>query len=48
MPQLHIATYSLVDTFEIGRDTGMQVRELFRDPFVFNRDLDRVVVTLID
>ncbi len=48
MPQMHIATYSLAETFDIGRDTGTQVSKLYKDPFIFNGELDRVVITLTD
>jgi len=48
MPQMHIATYSLAETFDIGRDTGTQVSKLYKDPFIFNGDLDKVVITLTD
>jgi arylsulfatase len=48
MPQMHIATYSLAETFDVGRDTGTQVSDLYTDPFEFNGDLDRVVITVSD
>ena len=48
MPQMHIATYSLAETFDIGRDTGTQVSKLYKDPFIFSGDLDKVVITLTD
>lgn len=48
MPQMHISTYSLAETFDVGRDTGTQVSKLYTDPFPFNGALDRVVVTLTD
>jgi arylsulfatase len=48
MPQMHISTYSLAETFDIGRDTGTQVSKLYKDPFAFNGDLDKVVITLTD
>ena len=48
MPQMHIATYSLAETFDIGRDTGTQVSKLYKGPFIFNGDLDRVIITLTD
>jgi len=46
MPQMHISTYSLAETFDIGRDTGTQVSKMYSDPFVFNGKLDRVIVTV--
>jgi len=48
MPQMHISTYSLAETFDIGRDTGTQVSDLYNDPFVFDGELDRVVFNLSD
>jgi arylsulfatase len=48
MPRMHISTYSLAETFDVGRDTGTQVSKLYTDPFPFNGALDKVVVTLTD
>ena len=48
MPQMHISTYSLAETFDIGRDTGTQVSKLYADPFPFRGALDRVVIRLTD
>ena len=48
MPQMHIATYSLAETFDVGRDTGTQVSKRYDDPFVFSGDLDRVVIELTE
>jgi arylsulfatase len=48
MPQMHISTYSLAETFDIGRDTGTQVSKLYTDPFPFVGELDRVFITLTD
>jgi arylsulfatase len=49
MPQMHISTYSLAETFDIGRDTGTQVDPDYAgSPFVFEGELDRVVITLRD
>jgi len=48
MPQMHIATYSLAETFDIGRDTGTQVSDLYTGIFKFNGKLDRVIVTVSD
>jgi arylsulfatase len=48
MPKMHISTYSLAETFDVGRDTGTQVSKLYTDPFPFVGDLDRVVVTLTE
>ncbi len=47
MPQMHIATYSLAETFDVGRDTGTQVSKLCRDPFMYdNGELDRVIIRI--
>jgi arylsulfatase len=48
MPKMHISTYSLAETFDIGRDTGTQVSKLYQDPFAFTGKLDRVAITLTD
>ncbi len=48
MPQMHIATYSLAETFDIGRDTGTQVSRLYTGIFKFDGELDRVIITVSD
>jgi arylsulfatase len=48
MPKMHISTYSLAETFDVGRDTGTQVTKLYSGPFPFKGDLDRVAITLTD
>jgi len=48
MPQMHIATYSLAETFDIGRDTGTQVSTLYDGIFKFTGTLDRVIITVSD
>jgi arylsulfatase len=49
MPQMHISTYSLAETFDVGRDTGTQVDRAYEgSPFPFTGVLDRVVITLTD
>ena len=48
MPQMHISTYSLAETFDIGRDTGTQVSRLYDDPFPFNGKLDKVTIIITD
>ncbi len=48
MPKMHISTYSLAETFDVGRDTGTQVTKLYNGPFPFKGDLDRVVINLMD
>ena len=48
MQHMHISTYSLAETFDVGRDTGTQVSRMYEGPFVFDGVLDRVVVTLTE
>ena len=48
MPQMHIATYSLAETFDIGRDTGTQVSKSYEGIFKFDGVLDRVIITVSD
>jgi arylsulfatase len=48
LAQMHMATYSLAETFDVGRDTGTQVSKLYRGPNPFMGSLDRVVVELTD
>jgi arylsulfatase len=48
MPKMHISTYSLAETFDVGRDTGTQVTKLYSGTFPFKGDLDRLVITLTD
>jgi len=48
MPQMHISTYSLAETFDVGRDTGTQVSDLYTGIFKFNGELDRVIFTVSD
>jgi arylsulfatase len=49
MPMMHIATYSLAETFDVGRDTGTQVDPDYEGgPFPFTGALDRVVITLTE
>jgi len=48
MPQMHISTYSLAETFDVGRDTGTQVTHIYEGPFPFDGALDRVVITVSD
>jgi len=47
MTLMHISTYSLAETFDIGMDTGTQVDPAYEgSPFPFKGALDKVVVTL--
>jgi len=48
MPMMHIATYSLAETFDVGMDTGTQVSDLYTGTFEFDGRLDRVIVTVSD
>jgi arylsulfatase len=49
MPQMHMSTYSLAETFDIGMDTGTQVDPRYAgDTFAFTGTLDRVKITLTD
>jgi arylsulfatase len=48
MPQMHISTYSLAETFDIGIDNGTQVSKLYTDPFEYTGRLDRVHINLTD
>jgi len=46
---MHISTYSLAETFDIGMDSGTQVDKDYEgSPFPFTGTLDKVVVTLTD
>ena len=48
MPNMHISTYSLAETFDVGRDTGTQVSKLYSGPFKFKGALDKVIIRLTD
>jgi arylsulfatase len=48
MPLMHISTYSLAETFDVGRDTGTQVSKMYADPYAYNGKLDRVIITVSD
>jgi len=46
---MHISTYSLAETFDVGADYGTQVDKAYEgEPFEFVGELDRVVITLTD
>ena len=46
---MHISTYSLAETFDVGMDSGTQVDKAYEgSPFAFTGKLDKVVVTLTD
>ncbi len=46
MPQMHLSTFSLSETFDVGQDTGTPVSELYNDHFHFKGELDKVIFTL--
>ena len=47
MPYMHISTYSLAETFDIGRDTGTQVDPVYAgDPYPFTGSLDKFTITM--
>jgi arylsulfatase len=46
MPEMHRATYSLAETFDIGIDTGTQVSKIYKGTNKFTGTLDKVVITL--
>ncbi len=49
MPQMHISTYSLAETFDVGRDTGTQVDSSYEGGvFAYTGEMDRLVITLTD
>ncbi len=46
MPKMHISTYSLAETFDVGSDEGTQVDPGYAgSPFPFKGNLDRVVIS---
>jgi len=46
---MHISTYSLAETFDIGMDTGTQVDKDYEgSTFEYTGELDKVVITLTD
>lgn len=46
---MHISTYSLAETFDVGMDSGTQVDKDYEgSPFEFTGEIDKVVVTLTD
>jgi arylsulfatase len=48
MPQMHVSTYSLAETFDVGRDTGTQVSKAYEGTFEFTGILDRVIFRVSD
>ncbi len=46
---MHISTYSLAETFDVGMDSGTQVDPAYEgSPFEFTGTIDKVVATLTD
>ena len=45
MPQMHTSTFSLAETFDVGRETGTQLSKLYSDPFPFVGALDKLNIT---
>jgi arylsulfatase len=45
---MHISTYSLAETFDVGRDTGTQVSDMYDDPFLYTGLIDRVIFNVSD
>lgn len=46
MPKTHPATFSLSETFDVGRDNGTQVSTLYTGEFPYTGALDKVVFNL--
>ena len=46
---MHISTYSLAETFDVGMDTGTHADKDYEgSPLIFTGEQDRVIVTLTD
>ena len=50
MPEMHISTFSLSETFDVGIDAGTPVSNKYRvtNHYPFTGELDKVVVTLTE
>ena len=48
MPTMHIGTYSLAETFDIGLDSCTWVSRIYEGSFPFFGELGRVTITLTD
>ena len=50
MPEMHISTFSLSETFDVGVDAGTPVSNKYRvtNHYPFTGDLDKVIVRLTD
>ena len=47
MPQMHLSTFSLSETFDLGEDTGTPVSDGYDDHFHFTGELDKVVIKVL-
>jgi len=50
MPDMHVSTFSLSETFDVGIDNGTAVSNKYRiaNHFPYSGELDKVVVTLTE
>ena len=48
MPKMHLATFSLSETLDLGQDTGTPVSRNYKGHFPFKGELKKVVITLTD
>ena len=50
MPEMHISTFSLSETFDVGVDAGTPVSDKYRvrNHFPYTGEIDEVVVRLTD
>ena len=47
MGAVHYAVFSISETFDVGRDTGTQVSQLYQGDFPFTGKLDKVEVKFL-
>ncbi|MDH3844027.1 MAG: hypothetical protein OES69_08815, partial [Myxococcales bacterium] len=50
MPEMHISTFSLSETFDVGTDSGTPVSDKYRvkNHYPYTGKLDKVVIRLTD
>ena len=50
MPEMHVSTFSLSETFDVGVDAGTPVSDKYRvtNHYPYTGELDKVVVRLAD
>ncbi len=50
MPDMHVSTFSLSETFDVGIDAGTPVSNKYRitNHYPYTGELDKVVVTLTE